>query len=65
MNKFYWMVIGLLLGLGEPPGQTAASFGRHNMVLQQATKALPGNATPNSSFRKSVVLGTIRNTRPK
>ena len=48
MNKFYWMVIGLLLGLVNLRAEIKLpALVSDNMVLQQATKVrLWGNATP-------------------
>lgn len=53
MNKFYWMVIGLLLGLVNLRAEIKLpALVSDNMVLQQATKVrLWGNATPNSSLK--------------
>lgn len=50
MNKFYWMAIGLLLGLVNLRAEIKLpALVGDNMVLQQATKVrLWGNATPNS-----------------
>ena len=53
MNKFYWMVIGLLLGLVNLRAEIKLpALVSDNMVLQQATKVrLWGNATANSSLK--------------
>lgn len=53
MNKFYWMAIGLLLGLVNLRAEIKLpALVGDNMVLQQATKVrLWGNATPNSSLK--------------
>ena len=53
MNKFYWMAIGLLLGLVNLRAEIKLpALVGDNMVLQQATKSTAlGNATPNSSLK--------------
>ena len=52
-EQFYWMVIGLLLGLVNLRAEIKLpALVSDNMVLQQATKVrLWGNATPNSSLK--------------
>ena len=61
MNKFYWMVIGLLLGLVNLRAEIKLpALVSDNMVLQQATKVrLWGNATPNSSLKRSRQMGNL------
>ena len=54
MNKFYWMAIGLLLGLVNLRAEIKLpALVGDNMVLQQATKVrLWGNADGKSGFRR-------------